>query len=139
MPVTDPSALPTSAEATGISDSALVATGLTTFFLLLAMRFGLFVGTWKLAFASLLLALFLLLLLFAVARRRKKKKSAEESSDMTPPSSPAGELDVAPRHGQWANPPVQFLRGARVGDIPLGPRWQIKNGGAQDGQRGSPI
>ena len=137
MPVTDPSAPPTSAETTGISDDALVATGLTTFFLLLAMRFGLFVGTWKLAIAGLV-ALFLLLLLFAAARRRKKK-SAEESSGMTAPSSPAGELDIAPRHGRWAGLPVPFLRGARVGDIPLGPRRQIKKGGAQDGRGGSPI
>ena len=127
MPVADPSALPTSAETMGISDKALVASGLTTFFLLLAMRFGLFVGTWKLAIAGLV-ALFLLLLLFAAARRRKKKKSAEESSDMTAPSSPVGELDVAPRRGRWASLPVPFLRGARVGGIPLSPRWQIKKG-----------
>ena len=138
MPVTDPSTLPASAETTGISDDALVATGLTTFFLLLAMRFGLFVGTWKLAIAGLV-ALLLLLLLFAAARRRKKKKSAEESSGMTAPSSPAGELDVAPRHGRWAGLPVPFLHGARVGDIPLGLRRQIKKGGTQDGRGGSPI
>ena len=138
MPVTDSSALPTSAEATGISDDALVATGLTTFFLLLAMRFGLLVGIWKLVFAGLM-ALFLLLLLIAAARRRKKKKSAEESSDMTPPSPPAGELGVAPRYGRWADLPVPFLRSARVGDIPLDPRRQIRKGRVQDGQGGSPI